>query len=270
MYLAVSNQAASELHPAVNPSAKDLEKLWQKGFDDAKSKKEPWGFVNRLRKGIGSIRTGPLSSDVVSFLWMITPEVIAYTEGFKARKGYWSDQEVRASREMIAEIPNAKPVLTFFGQLSIQPSFGGLGARVDRVARPKDLEGVRIVVKVGDKIIQPRSQPGDLQPASGIGVNSYDRTKLETTTTESRGTISGAGDTYSVSGRSTSNNYYTVRESESYRYYVGHFLAEFDLVSDQGQPLVPTSEKELEVIVVYGANERKAKFRLSDLLEMRK
>lgn len=245
------------LHPAFTIKTADALKAWETGWEAAPRKRDTNYILNRYKRGIGKIRTSILAQKTVSWLYYFPPEAIAFHYGFTSRKEYWPEEEVATfKKDLIPTEDYEMDSVTFAGVLSIYPSFGGFGGRKSRNADPTDLENVRAVLKVGDRIIQPREQPGNIMSSSGTGGSVFAVPRYSYTTA----TATGAGGT--IYG--TARTYYTTYHTESYDWYEGIFWVTFDLFDDDG-PRITTEDKEMEVIVIYGANERKAKYKLADL-----
>lgn len=260
--------AKTGIHPAFDPGPAVLDQLWKKGFSEAAKKKDDHWIFDKLKRGIGKVRTNVWGqTETVSWFWLWLPEALIYREGFSAKKQYWPDEEVAASKRLLEDPEFAHPTdIAVSGLLSIQPSFGGSGSSIDRSANPADLKGVRVVLAVGDKVYQPIAQPGDLPFVADTG--SYTRTsqRSSTSTTNVNGSVGGSE--VALKGRTT--NYYTEVISGNYRYYEAHFDARFLLFEKDGTPRIPADTKEVSFIVIYGPNERRATYKLSDLLSIRK
>jgi hypothetical protein len=63
----------------------------------------------------------------------------------------------------------------------------------------------------------------------------------------------------------TTTSYYTVSHAQNYSEYIGTFFAKFDLFEPDGSCRITPDDKEIEVIVIYGPNERHAVYKISDL-----
>ncbi len=249
--------APADLHPAFVKTQAVLESAWQRGEKDALTKRTPLDVVNRFRRGIGKIRTEPLVEETVSWLWYFPPEVIAYYHGFNSVRKYWTQEEKGKMKKILVPSSGIQlEYLLFYGVLSILPSFGGAYGTIDRFADPNDLKDVRVVLKVGNRIIQPLEQPGDLIYVEGKSINSVGIPSFDY--------ITGNFDSNTVS----ITRYYTRIREENYNWYLGEFSVVFPLFDKERNPLITAKDTEMEVIVVYGPNERKAKFVLKDLVKV--
>lgn len=260
----------SELHPAFVTTSEQLLKLWETGYKEASKKRDFVDALNKTRKGIGKIRTAPLREETVSWLYCWDPRQLAYVQGFEAKKKYISDEEVRKQKTILSSpfLTNPK-TLNLFGELSIYPSFGGSYGAISRYANPNELNDVRVVLQVGDRIYQPRTQPGKVQAASGTATNVVGIPQYDTSTSQgsASGSASGAGGVVygSATSRSTTIRTYTRHVDEGYDWYQGQFSVTFDLLEQDGTARIRKTDKEFTVIIVYGANERKATYKLNEL-----
>ncbi len=263
-------QQKVDLSPAILTDFADVERMFKRGYEDAKTKKAlPSSYTSTFRRGIGEIRTGPLRRQTVSHLWYVGPEASAYMAGFGARRQYQDDEEQKKYldnwHDLLAQGRNS---LTFQGTLNIYPSFGAAYAQIDRAANPADLKGVRAVLQVGKRIVQPRVQPGDLEFSDGTASNrvSIPASTSSTTTTVAAGAATDGTSTAVAVGasRSVTTNYYTIVREERYSYYSGTFLVQFNLFGPDGTPILGKDDKEFTVIVIYGSNERRATYKVDD------
>ncbi len=268
-------QDQSKLPEALQVDPGTLIKIYAAGQKDSTHARALEGAVSNFRRGIGTIRDDAFTHETVSWLWMRAPEMDVYVSGFRAGKQYFSDAENQKYLDKLKDqVSGGRKVLGFTGNLNIFPSFGGVYATIDRNADPADLKGVRVVLQVGDKILQPRSRPGDLAFVEGSGVqtSAIPQQSTSTTTTEESATAYGSGGYARATGTdtSTTTNYYTIVQSSKYSYYSGNFTVIFDLFDKDGNALIPSNTKEITAIVIYGANQRKATFNLNDILKFRK
>lgn len=258
--------------PGLDVSEEILLAAWDKGYADAQRTRNLDGAMNFAKRGIGKIRTSPLREETVSWLYFFHPKLLAYAEGFRARKQYWDDKEKQASRDWLTEMGRAKPrVIMFYGYLAVMPSFGGPGGTIDRRANPRDLEDVRVVLKVGDRIIQPLQQPGNVMQSAGTSTSEYARPNLiyGSSRTTSSGTASGPERHVFASGNAhTTFELHTIeRGSQSYDWYLGEFFVAFKIYDEDGKPLIGENEKEIHVTVVQYHGERTAKYKLDEWLK---
>jgi len=252
----------SHLHPAFRIDDSIALRIFEKAFKDAEKAKDTKPVWRKIERGIGSIRLNALGrSQTVSWLYAVVPRLVIYEDGFKSRKQYRDPQEIEKSRELHKWLWKEIDFVRFAGTLGIYPSFGGAYGRISRHADPADLRDVRVVLKVGERIYQPRTQPGTLSAESGQSVNVVSVPQVSTTTV----TGSASGSSGTVYGNATAYNYYTTHFTQGYNWYKGSFAVDFDLFEPDGSARITTADKEITVIVIYGPNERKATYMLEDL-----
>jgi len=244
------------LNPAFLKSAEQIKSAWEAGEKAAPRDRNPQSAWGKSAKGIGKIRTGVIGEATVSWAYFLSPELLAYTNGFFARKKYWDDKERSRALDSLLSVAATVPKrMAIRITLSLQPSFGK-GGKITRRANPDDLRDVRCVVQVGDKIIQPQEKPGDLTAATSELKNDFE--SPESANTRTSVYVNGAY-TGSVSTSST----YIVQRTENYEVYNAAFTSYFPLFDVDGTPRITDKDKEFTVIVVYGSNERKATFPLT-------
>jgi hypothetical protein len=262
--------STSDLHPAFQFSSDDLLKVWDTGYKEASKKRDFMDALNKTRRGIGKIRTAPLREETVSWIWCWHSRQLAYLQGFEAKKKYLAPEEIEKQKELLKSPGISSPkTLDVYGILSIYPSFGRAYGAISRVANPNDLNDVRVVLQVDDRIYQPRSQPGHLEADSGRASNTVAVPQYDTSYTQSSasGQAYGSGGVVygTATGTSTTVHSYTRYFQQGYDWYQGQFSATFDLFEKDGTPRLRKTDKEFTVIVVYGPNERKATYKLADL-----
>lgn len=241
--------ATQQLNPVLAPTGPQLLKCWQTGFDDAQKWKNSDGAWDQAKKGIGSI-----NNKAVSFLWWLNPRLLAYESGFQARRQYLPEETAAKQKAEIQESASQPPkTLNFRGTLSLMPKFSGPNGTIGRPADPADLDNVRCVLQVGDKIYQPIAQPGDLRAERFQGTNNY---FVNQSTTE----------TIRQSGQKDKTKTTTIQVpfSESYDWYQGTFDVSFELWDTDGKPRISSDETEFMVIVIQRFGENKATFKLKD------
>lgn len=262
-------------HPAVKMDSATLLAAFEKGYKEADKKKDYKAIVESCRRGIGSVKTAPLRSETVSWLWFWHPKILAYGLGFRAKKQFWPDEEIASKKKTLEEIGPKLTQLHFSSIISIYPSFGAAYGRISRYADPSDLLGVRVVMQVGDRIYQPARQPGDLQAASGTNTSTVMIPQIATSSTRSTVTGSAYGSDGSSAygsayGKSQTTYYYNTYRQQNWSWYQGSFEAVFDINDPDGTPRIRKDDKEFTVIVIYGPNQRKATYKLADLEKLAK
>ena len=277
VWLRVSAQEYAGIHPAFVKLPVHFTEAWKQGEKDVPKDGDAFSFLNKYRRGIGDISVG-FTSETVSFAWYLLPEWLAYYHGYEARRLYKSDEEIKDAKQIsIPETPQIIDTISFVGVITLMPSFDLYG-NVTRTANPKDLSDVRVVLKVGDRIIQPIKQPDNLLQHQGREVYSIYVPRVQVNTSTTSGYYSGlsswssfwgAGSSSNFatfSGTTTETSYYIERVEKGYTWYSGVFRVEFKIIDANGKPLITENDKEMTLIVIYGKNERHAKFKLQDLV----
>lgn len=249
-----------DLHPALRITQPELEQLWDRGYKDAEKKPDPKGYLKPIHRELESIR----GRGAVSWAWLMNPEMLTYMDGFYARKQYLPEDEKASNRTKSIESGPGQRTLRFSGLLSAYPAFGR-GGTVSRMAKTSDLENVRVVLKIGERIYQPTRQPGKLQAQLGRATNIVEVTDFSTAY------IPGEKNRYGKQEKGTTATVTTTSNlSEGYAFYEAQFQAEFDLFERDGTPRIGTKEKEFTLIVIYGEKEKRAIYKLADLAKMRR
>jgi hypothetical protein len=275
-HLSPWTQDQSQLPKALQIDPAAIQVLWDRGAKDAERARAPEKELAKyFSKGIGKIRSGPLSRETVSWIWMNSPDSNAYYQGFQARKKYLSDEDKqKALAALVDGVSGGRKHIYFHGNLNIFPSFGGAYATLDRRANVEDLKGVRVVLEVGKQILQPETQPGDLTYSQGVGTATSAIPQTSTSVTDSTATATAYGTggyaRADATGTSTTTNYYTIMHTDKYSYYSGSFDVVFDLFDKDGKCLIGPDVKEITAIVIYGANERRATFSMDDIIRFRR
>lgn len=257
----------SDLHPALRIDSDTAEAIFEKGLANAQSSRDNSQVMQRFRKGIGGVTKNAFGTkDTVSFLWAYTYDAYAFNWGFQSRKKYFAKDKITNIRENIRYgAPKADHFLVA-GHLTLLPSRRGFYGQLSRMANPKDLEDVRVVMKVGDEIYEPDHQPGYALTQSGSGTNEFSTPQHQQT--QSNATVNTPNGTASVNVTSTTT--YTITHAQNFQWYAGDFTMQFSYFNKDNTPRIHPSDKEVTFIVIYGANERKAVYRLEDFTFLRK
>lgn len=240
-----------QLNPVFTPTSDQLLKCWQSGFNDAQKWKNSDGAWDQAKKGIGSI-----NNKTVSFVWWMNPRLLAYDAGFQSRKQYLPEDSIaKLKDDLIATAQMIPKVITFRALITLMPRLNGPNNTVSRPADPADLDNVRCVLQVGDKIYQPIEQPGNVTPHRYQSANNY---FIDQTTTE---TIRQSGQKDKVKTTTVK-----VPFTEQYDWYEGNFDVSFDLWNPDGSARITDKDTEFTVIVVQRFGENKATYKLADWL----
>ncbi len=263
-------QTHGDVHPAFVTSPERLVKIWQRGNEDAKRIKNLDEALKLCRRGIGSVvASGWGDRKTVSWLWFLNPKASVYAQGYKARKEYWSDDEIAKSKDWLKKPDVQLPkVVTFWGVITLMPSFGNLDNSLSRHADPRDLEDIRVVLQVGNRIYQPLQQPGTLTATEGAGENMFTRHDFTYTTvdTSSSGNASGSGGYVFWNANAVSNYmvHTATTEGQTYRWFQGVFAVAFDLYDKDGTARITSRDKEFTIIVIQRSGERRATYKLPE------
>jgi hypothetical protein len=265
-----SNYQWDRLHPAFKIDSKKGLQIFENGQRDAKTKRDASGEIGKVKKGIGRVRTTSFHNETVSWLYGNFTQLSLYWLGFESRKKYWDEEDVAKLRELIEKSTRLQaPTISFAGSITLLPSFKNNGSVVRR-ADPKDISDVRVVLQVGDRIYQPVKHPGALEMTSGEAEHTvvtpyFISTSLNFDSTY-RDNLGKRLGTASTEG--TINSYQLIQSQEGYSWYAGNFLVEFCLFNKDGSARITEKDKEITVIVIYGASERKATYRLDDIIKL--
>lgn len=261
-----STRNSTVIHRAFVKSPSDFENAWKAGEEDAAKNRKWETRVDRFRRGIGQRQITVLASETVSWCWLIPIEYIPYYNGWHARKQYWTDFEITEAKATL--FPTRQIVvdeLLVFGIINLLPSIGSMSGQISRHPDPRNLEDVRVIIKVGDRILRPREQPGNLLTGEKTAVNTFSIPRYTYSRTDVSGVSTSGGRTSTMSGTATTSGYVNEYYEEGYKWYQGNFSVSFDLVNEKGEPLITADDDSFEVVVVYGNNERTAKYNLRDL-----
>src|SRR5262245_52659526 len=69
------------VHPALAPDRPSLQAAWDRGYREARTRSDMDAIAGRFRRGLGSV-----NGEVVSFLAFQHPRLVAYEDGFRARR----------------------------------------------------------------------------------------------------------------------------------------------------------------------------------------
>ena len=246
-----------DLHPALTVGSETAGRLFDRGRSDAETTRGAGFLKSTFQRGIGSVRANMVKNETVSWLNLYTIAESAYLSGFECRKKYLADDEVSSRRNFYVKDGPTVDHIVFTGILNLCPSFGVKG-KIVRKANADDLKGVRVVLKVGDRIYQPEEQPGDLAYSTDVNLNVF---RVPTSTSASVINLS-------TGQVATFNAFYTTATVQGYEQYTGQFGVSFDLFNADGSARVTAKDKEITAIVLYGSNERRATYSLDALAQL--
>lgn len=245
--------------------------VWSKGYEDGQKKRDIKKALGIAERAIDSYHVSTVSKDKCSWAYLLHPRVIIYAEAHRAGSQYWSQDQIEKAKAEMGQFGDAEPkLLSFLVVLNEMPAFDGPYGRLTRFADPSNLTDVHCVLKVGGRIVQPISQPGDLSISKSDNLSIF----TVPTTTYVRGSSTGSASAYGnggyASATGTSYTSYAVTTynegAQPYSTYRGQFVALFPLRDQDGKATIRPEDKELELVVVKKSAELTAKYRLSDWL----
>lgn len=257
------------VHPAFLVSKASVESVWKKGYEDGQKKRDVRKALSLTQRQIDSFHTGPLYKVGCAWSYLLHPRAQIYVSAHTAGKQYWSPADVDKAKADFDGYSDKEPrYIGFFVELNEMPQFAGAYATLSRRADPSNLSDVRAVLKVGDRIIQPKEQPGDLTVSKSDNINFFSIP----TTTYVRGTTTATASAYGSGGYASATGYssssYAVTSystgSQKYSQYRGQFTVLFPLRDENGKPLIKPTDKEVELIVIKKSRELKATYKLAD------
>lgn len=265
--------AEEPLHAAFQITQASIDKIWEKGAKDGAAKRDLSREINlKAQRQIDSYHVSIARKEGCSWAWLLHPRTLIYAMAHKATAQYWSDSEKqKAKADMDQFSTNEMQVLGFYVLLNEMPSFNAAYGRLSRLANPDYLKDIRCVLKVGDRVIQPLEQPGDLTLAKSdqVGFFSYPVNTYVRGTSSSTASISGAGGYANISERSKSS--YVVTSTafgqESYSTYTGSCIVLFPLRDAEGKPNIGPKDKEITLLVIKSSAELTANYKLDDWMK---
>ena len=140
-----------------------------------------------------------------------------------------------------------------------------------KYADEDNLTDVRCVIKVGDRVIQPLEQPGDISTSRSDMVDTYAvpvTTYINGNSNESASVFGPGGMVFGTSNVQTSYTVTNWTQGETpYSIYRGKFTAVFPLRDEYGKALIRPSDKEIQFLVIMKRKEIKTKFPLNDWVD---
>src|SRR5690242_17396251 len=110
--------AGGTLHHALAPTQPQLEQVWQVGYERAWRDRDINGALKFAQRGLGSI-----NNKTVSWLTFEHPRLVAYRDGFNARKQYWPTETMQASRRQLADLADGNlSRLRFHAEIGLYPA----------------------------------------------------------------------------------------------------------------------------------------------------
>ena len=258
------------LHPAFTLSKESVEAVWSKGWQEGQKKHDLKSAIGKFQRQIDSYHTSPSRKEACAWALLLHPRLQIFAKANQAALQYWPDPDVKkAKEEMSVFAGSEQQYLGFYITINEMPSFAGRYSTISRQADPENLKDVRCVLKVGDRILQPERQPGDLTASKSDQVSYYTvpSTVYVEGKTKSSGTVNGPGNFWlTANGSSTSS--YTITSfntgSQPYSTYHSDFIVLFSTRDKDGKALITPQDKDLEIKVVKKSGEIKTVFRLDE------
>lgn len=268
--LALGRQDA--IHPAFLITKPDVDSAWTRGYEAGKKRKDLLGSLKFAERQIDSYHVSMIAKQGCSWAWFVHPKMLVYARGFDAGKQYWSQSEIDTTRAELAKFADGEPSFVgFYVSLTEMPSFDAAYGRLSRYANPDNLTDVRCVLKVGDRIIQPTVQPGNLTLSKSDNVSIYSIPNTAYISGSSTTTAHAYGSGGYAYGNASSSSSYTVttysQGADPYSTYSGAFYVLFPLRDESGKAQITPSDKEVELVVIKKSRELHAKYKLNDWLK---
>ena len=245
-------------HPAFLYSPQLAETVFENGYADGPKTKNIDTIWNPLTKGIGDIHQG-MFGQTVSYMWAFPWQVAVYEKGLRACKEKWSSDQIDRYLYEIKSQNQSKDRIAFRADIRLQPSLDDNGA-ITREADPSDLANVRVFLRVENREYLPLQQPGHVEVAFMQGTTDV-TIPGETTTTER---IVVDRKEKKRTKKTTETKAEDTHETVEYTWYRATFDFWFDLRNEDRTYRINPSDKEIDIVIFYGENERHAKFNLDD------
>ena len=232
----------SALHPVLQCDGAKAAACFDKGFKDA-------GHM----KDIGKPGRPFYKESAKSSMELVPLYLAAYVEGFRVKKAFLNDDQVKQQRK-IFETAGPMDSIYVAGDASASPKQANKETDGKTVAYK--LPGVRVVMKVGDKVYEPRQQPGDLLAE----YKSYDYTETRTYTDEEKVSVK---DEYGYSHEQAVVVPHTLSDRHHDQWLIAHYEGTFDLFNADGTPRITPADKEITFYLIIGLTQKQFKYKLS-------
>lgn len=258
------------LHPALKISSDTFEKIWNKALADGQKKKGKDAGYDKMRRQIDSYHVSVLAKEACSWVYWMHPRGMIQMTANEAGQKYWPEADIlSAKKELAGYSDHELAYLGFYFDLNSMPSFAGGYGRISRYANPDKLKDVRCVLKVGDRILQPEQQPGNITTSAKERVNFYSIpvTTYVRGTSSTSATAYGSGGTYATGTSHTRSSYQVTSHksgSDDYTVYSGQATVLFATRDKDGKPLITPKDKTIEIKLVSDDGEVKTTYRLDD------
>lgn len=261
------------LHPALVLSSETFDKVWSKALADGQKKKGKDAGLDKMRRQIDSYHVSLAKKEACSWIYWMHPRAMIHMKANGAGLQYWPQAEIdKAKSDMAHYADSEQKFIGFYVQINEMPSFAAPYGRLRRHANPDNLKNVRCVLKVGDRIIQPVQQPGDITTSQKEMVSFY---SIPTTTyvngsTRSSATAYGSNGSYATATGYSTSSYQVTRYAsgaDEYQVFSGQTTVLFPTRDKDGKPLITPKDKNIEIKMVREDGEIHTTYRLDDWIK---
>jgi hypothetical protein len=258
-----------EIHPCFKFTNESIEGVWARGFEDGTKRKNIDKQLGFIKRQIDSYHVSMVAKEGCSWAYFMHPKALIYSRAFTAGSQFWPQEEIEKEKKSLFQFAESElKFIAFYVDLWEMPSFAAPYGELSRYADASNLTDIRCVLRVGEKIIQPKEQPGDLTISTNSNVSFY---SIPTTTfvdSRSRFTGSAYGSTGYVNATGYSATSYRVTTTsfgeQPYSTYQGKFIVLFPIRDENNKVIVSGSDKQLELIVIKKSRQLTAKYPLGE------
>lgn len=263
---------AGDVSPALLISRASFEAIWAQAIEDGRKRRDPRKGFSKAERVIDRYRVSITAKEPCSWATFVHPRLLIRWTAYQAGSQYWADEQIAQAKQDMMQLVDVDPkAVVFFVELREMPSFAGGYGRLNRYANPSNLTDVRCVLKVGDRIIQPATQPGDLtlSRSDNLNIFSTPQNTYVSGRSSAYATVYGPGGT--ATGTAQSNSSYVIQSwstgEENYSTYRGQFVASFPLRDEKGQANIGPNDKEIKLLIIKKSAELTATYKLGDWLK---
>jgi len=270
--IAILSPEENEINQCFSLTTDSIESVWARGFEDGTKRKNIDKTLSFMKRQIDSFHISMVEKQGCSWAYFLHPKALIYTRAFTAGSQYWPQEEIDREKKSLLQFAESElKFIAFYVELSEMPSFAAPYGELSRYADSSNLKDIRCVLKVGDRILQPKEQPGDLTVSTNSNVSIY---SIPTTTyVDTKSQFSGSA--YGSAGYVNASGYgatsYRVTSTtfgeEPYSTYHGQFIVLFPLRDASNNPTIKPSDKQVELIVIKKSSQLTAKYALGDWLK---
>jgi len=266
---AVLSAEEKDIHPCFKFTTDSIESVWARGFQDGTKRKNIEKTLGFMKRQIDSYHVSMVEKQGCSWSYFLHPKALIYTRSSTAGSQFWPQDEIDKEKKSLQQFAESElKYVAFYVDLWEMPSFAAGYGELSRYADSSNLKDIRCVLRVGDRIIQPKEQPGDLTVSANSNVSFY---SIPTTTyIDSRSQFTGSA--YGTTGYINASGYtataYRVTSTtfgeQQYSTYEGQFIVLFPLRDEAMEPMVASNDKQVELIVIKKSGQLRAKYNLED------